>query len=276
MAPKKLKSLSFDFEKFVLGCFVLLASYSAPAETIPLKLLTLNVYQFAYGIESTRNEPRAEELVRRIRENQKDFDVIAFQEMWSNVTRAGVYQQIQALYPYRYEDDQWGALLGLGFTSGLAIYSKYPIVKHMIYTYKNYRGDEDFAKKGLLGVELNIKGKPVYVFTTHLQAGEGNSLVRFFDRNKPSTIEMSALQFLEAKEQMESFILERDAPVFWIGDFNIIAGSQAYQNDLALLDGAVDTFDAAKSNYTGTNRSMTDRIDYIFNLGKVVPGYSVI
>jgi endonuclease/exonuclease/phosphatase family metal-dependent hydrolase len=87
---------------------------------------------------------------------------------------------------------------------------------------------------------------------------------------------MLALQFLEAKEQMDAFISEKDVSVFWVGDFNIIAGSQAYLNDLALLDGAMDTFDANKSNYTGTNRSMTDRIDYIFNIGKIVTSYSVI
>jgi endonuclease/exonuclease/phosphatase family metal-dependent hydrolase len=261
----------------VLGS--LIAGLPANAKEAPeIKLLSLNTWQFPYGLVSSNNYQRASKMAEVIREKNEEYDVIALQEMWSNQTRRYFYEKIKDLYPYRSEDNQWGYLV-LGFHSGLAIYSKYPITRHVQHTFKNFRGIESFAKKGILGVELEVKQEPVFVFTTHLQAGPGGRFFQWWDQNKPPTHEISILELQEARAAMNQFIQNRCGLTLLIGDFNIDAGNEEYRNALAALDPVYDTFDESRSKYRGTswnNPSLDNRIDYIMSLDHHPDGYSVI
>lgn len=248
------------------------------SEDQKLRLLTLNTWQFPYGIVSRDNFERADNLVTIIRRKQEEFDVIAFQELWSNETRSRIYGQISDLYPYQYEDDDWGYLV-LGFHSGLALYSKYPIKRHMLHTYNNYRGIENLAKKGILGIELDIKGQSVYVFTTHLQAPEDSNIFSWWDKTKPNAGEIVVLQLNEARQHIDEFITDKTAPAFLMGDLNMPAEAPIYHKGLDALGAAYDTFDSLKSKEAGTfwiNPTTKERIDYIFTLNHPLPGFSVI
>ncbi len=244
--------------------WVLLGSslgYAGP----PFRLLTLNINQFPYGLGLKNHQERAEKLAQIIREKQDQYDVIAFQEVWSNRTRDEIYRQIQTFYPHRSEDRSWGYLV-LGFHSGLAIYSKYPIRRKMLITYRDYRGFENLAKKGLMGVEIEKNGKPVYVFTTHLQAGPGNAFFQWLDQGKPRTDQISLLQLQEAETEINRFVREKDAPIFLAGDFNITALSEEYHRALQELPAWRDTFDPNRSHYQGTSWNdfpENQRIDFI-------------
>src|SRR3954454_16322449 len=95
----------------LLPVIFIVASFwvSGLAEAQELKLLSLNVWQFPEGIESTRNIERATKLTDIIREKEQDFDVIAFQELWSNETREYIRNRIKKYYRYKFEDNQPGA-----------------------------------------------------------------------------------------------------------------------------------------------------------------------
>ncbi len=248
-------------------------------KTNPLKLLTLNLWQFPYGIESKNNNKRAHLLTDKINLKSDQFDVLTFQELWSNKTRKGIYDRIKNKYPFKAEDQSLGAY-GVAFHSGLAIYSKFPILRKVQHVFKHYRGHENFAKKGVLGVELDVNGESVYVFTTHLQAGSGGPVFeKYIDRGKPSTTEMSALQLKEAKEVIQKFIRNKDAPVLLAGDFNITAGNEEYDDALKALENARDTFNPSKSKYKATSWNDPcgkNRIDYIMALSEKVKGISEV
>ncbi len=260
------------------ACVSMGLAFSQDLRATELKLLTLNVWQFPYGIVSRDNNERADKLAELVRIHQSEFDVIAVQEMWSNWTRERMYRQISDLYPYSYEDNEWG-YLGLGFHSGLAIYSKYPVNRRLLHTYTVYRGYEDFAKKGVLGVELDVNGKAVYVFTTHLQAGAGGEFLQWLDKGKPNTTDITALQLREARRKIDKFVQDKQAPIFFLGDFNMTAGDEEYQSGLRALVSAKDTFDPSMSSYFGTswnNFPDKKRIDFILSLDQDVSGYSFI
>lgn len=246
---------------------------------VKLSLLTLNVQQFAYGIKYNDDWERALRLTDLVRAKHEEFDVLAFQELWSNVTRKFIYKKIKDLYPYRFQDNQYG-VGALGFHSGLAIYSKYPIVRMGQMTYRNARSHENFAKKGVLGVELNVQGKTAYVFNTHLQAGPGGSFFRWWDRGKPTTAEISVLQLKEARAFITQFVVQPTAPIFFIGDLNISARNESeYNSGLAALLDARDTFDPTRSKIIGTSWDSfpsDHRIDYILHLGAQAEGYSFV
>ena len=245
------------------------------------KLLSLNIQQFTPGIGSTNNCERAKRLVKIINERTDEYDVIAFQELWSNRTRRAIQKEIQKNYPYHFKDQHYGAYL-LGYHSGLSIYSKFPIKRKIQHTFTAYRGPEDFSKKGVMGVELDVNGKPVYLFTTHLQAGDGGCFFRCIDPTRPTTDEIASLQVRAIRKTMDHFIdtgTARNVPIFLIGDFNIRADDPvAFSDLLAALQDGQDTFNAKASSYQGSvwGKETSERIDYIFNLGMQVKGDSTV
>ena len=120
-----------------------------------------------------------------------------------------------------------------------------------------------------MGVELDVNGKIVYVFTTHLQGGDGGPFFQLIDRGKPSPFEISAIQLREARRVIEDFAVKKTAPIFLVGDFNITADekNEEYRNGMMALVDAKDTFNPNKSRRLGSvwDAPDTNRVDYMMS-----------
>lgn len=143
------------------------------------------------GLNFQKDDPamlppvRAKTIGQKINNHANDFDVILLQEAWDKTSRNILYNQIKNAFPYKFEDDYQSALayggLDVILGSGLAVYSKYqlqPLIgrdgktsDHILEVFVDYRGDECFANKGFIIVKIIKQGLPIYLATTHLQAG---------------------------------------------------------------------------------------------------------
>ncbi len=216
-------------------CILLTWPLHAQSESPVFSILSVNTAQLPKLVESTHQDKRIQLLADRVLQMQPS--VVVLQELWTRSATRAFTKRVQAAYPYIGLDRSWGRF-PLGLTSGLAFFSKYPIEAMYVHHFTHYRGDERFAKKGVLGIKLTVGAHPVFIFTTHLQAGGGSKLLRWLDEpgygiswlrryipGKKSCADISLLQV----EEMKSFIdkqtnLEKDY-VFLTGDFNVLARS---------------------------------------------------
>lgn len=99
-------------------------------------------------------------------------DIICFQEAMAPESRSslkkGLSEDKNALYPYN--TDSLGTHLR---SSGLMIFSKYPIIDSIFIAFDNEKkGDESLALKGVMGIKLQLTEQVfITVFNTHLEAG---------------------------------------------------------------------------------------------------------
>ena len=238
-----------------------------------ITLLTINVAQFPPPLGISNREQRAIQLAHCI--NYIDADVVVCQEMWSNHVRNIFYTLVQEKYPYMYADNSWGKFL-LGMHSGLMLISKYPIVRSGIHHFEHYRGPEHFAKKGVLGVELQVGNFCVCVFTTHLQAGSGGPLFEWWDKNELPTNIISGLEAREIRQFIDHFA--GDIPCLLAGDFNIDVNDSPpteYENCLKALQNARNTYEGDSqlgSTWNDDGKQSSERIDHIFALSDKITG----
>lgn len=259
----------------LLTIFNFLLVNSAFAQQV--KLLSLNVKQFPYGI-SKDNKNRANRLIKVIKENYDQFDVIALQELWYSDMRNYISKSLEQIYPYQLKDTDSGAWR-VGVNSGLIILSKFEIKRNTHFSYTHYRGDENLAKKGVTGVEIDVNGKTIYLFTTHLQADIDGTYLGWLDTCGHTASQIREIQFKEINEVVHSFATDPIAPTFLVGDLNTVAYSDDYKNAIGILSNSVDTFDPSHSKYSGSSWNdfpSTTRIDYIITLRSHVDGYSEI
>jgi exonuclease III len=256
---------------------------------ISLRLLTLNTEQMPFPFGKEFRTERAQLLSDIILSN-KDFDIICLQEVFWEPSRQIFINNLRYKYPYYYVDDSFGKYF-IGLNSGLAIFSKYPIVDHISHTYKDYRGVETLAKKGIIGVKLDLSGNNkfkskrslikskrsfVNVFTTHLQSGIGKEpyIFTLIDKYSPlkgsnmSSIELKESQLKELKKIVQKFCKDGEH-IIVAGDLNIDASrSKDYgilsqiMRSLRLKDTFVFTNDSMKSSVLGGKEK---RIDYVWS-----------
>lgn len=209
-----------------------------------MRVLSLNtalLSAFFGNIDIQPNvEERAPVIARTILCMDDEPDVICLQEVFDYDAIMHIKSQLNTIYPYDYIDERIPAWF-VGVDSGLAIFSKYPITQRFIYTYKYCTGDCILSKKGVMGVKVDVNGKEICVFNTHMQAGPNKSyLFKFlylFCKNqinginvrRLSTNQVRMMQLREAKTHIELFA--GDTPSIFVGDFNIDSYDQTYFKD---------------------------------------------
>ena len=245
-----------------------------------LRVLTLNIEQMPFPLGSGSRNKRARILSDIILSND-DFDVICFQELFRRSARKILIKQLKNVYPYYCIDDSYGKYL-IGVNSGLGIFSRFPIVDNILHTFKNYRGVENFAKKGVMGTRIDISSLDteipfdIYVFTTHIQSGIGNEpcICGIFNKisgspgSDMSSVELKKSQMEEVADTIENFC-ERRENVILAGDLNIVAQNNndyAFLKDIMNSVGLSDTFDSNQSSLQSTViGEQNRRIDYIWS-----------
>lgn len=155
------------------------------------------------------------------------FDVIVAQEAWDKDCRTAFYNEVKDLYPYMVADEYQSVLAKVGLDvllgSGLAIYSRHALrpiktrdgktQNYMYEPFFDYRGDECFAHKGFLLVKILVgpdKDIPVYIATTHLQAGASDVDRRYLQgASRKSTRDVAKDEMNQIKSAIE-FIMMND------------------------------------------------------------------
>lgn len=152
---------------------------------------------------------------------------------------------------------------GKNIESGLAIFSKYPIIN---------KGNLDFSNtyNNAIYADINIKGKKIRVYTIHLEslgiASDINSEIEMIDENKYRKVFKKVQKaFIDQQEQAESILQHRDnleIPVIICGDMNNSAFSYAYNT---IRGGLNDAFVEAGKGFGKSYdfKLFPFRIDYI-------------
>ncbi len=175
----------------------------------------------------------------------RDHDVVVFQELMDNSASDILMNKLQD-YPYRTpvvgrSKAGWDDTLGdySIFTpedGGVAIVSRWPILRRIQYIYDDACGTDALSQKGFAYAKLSVNGSAVHVLGTHLQA----------DDSLCSDGEAAGIRTSQLKE-MRSFVdrlaIPADEPVLFAGDLNINRESPEYRGMLSALDAATPSFD---------------------------------
>ncbi|RYY10512.1 MAG: endonuclease/exonuclease/phosphatase, partial [Chitinophagaceae bacterium] len=160
------------------------------------------------------------------------------------------------------------------YSMGVAIFSKHPIIDSFRIRYKGHISS--MSAESLLAADISVKGKPVRIFTTHLQSnriGQEEYVhvsSRRADRDSVLIASKSIAKKLRAayrfrSEQADKVAAAMDAsphPEIVAGDFNDIPNSYTY---FRVRKNRVDAFHEKGWGLgrTFSHISPTLRIDYI-------------
>ena len=149
---------------FILGMAVMMHPLLAQDS---LKILTWNIQMLPSFAKSNGKIKRAKAIVNQL--NQRDYELIIFQELFHKHSRRIVTNGLSDLYPHHTQILNKKPL-SLKANGGVMIFSKYPIRQVHQIRFKDRTGFDRLARKGAVLAEVDVKGKFVQVIGTHLQA----------------------------------------------------------------------------------------------------------
>lgn len=204
-----------------------------------LKILSYNIRQH----NLSKSKKRAKALVERL--NAEPLcDVICLQEVFDESARKILRKGLQNNFPFQKpksgtEIPDWIPILGwFDEDSGLFFASRYPFNESdgkIMHAFERFsdpgRQTTDFiSKKGIFTASLDVNGKDILVFNTHLQSGEFPAIRENQLRQIQSCITRKSLKWSEIREEPGAF--HGDFSVIIVGDFNIdeTLRSEEYKN----------------------------------------------
>ena len=208
----------------------------------------------------------------------QNADILCFQEFFEPKKMKGTSSNIfyichEMNFPYYYFSPDYTRMDGL-YEFGVAIFSKYPIMDSLRIKYNETEPRR--APESLIAADLNINGKPVRIFTTHLQSVLFHSkdfrnveIIKNVDDSvleaSKSVIKKLRTAYSRRRIQAEMVRDQLDKspnPVIICGDFNDVPNSYTYFHIKGSLQDAFirKGFGIGR---TYVNISPTLRIDYI-------------
>jgi endonuclease/exonuclease/phosphatase family metal-dependent hydrolase len=205
-------------------------------------------------------------------------DILCFQEFFEPKKVKGLSSNISFIthelnYPYYYFSADYTRFDGL-YEFGVAIFSRFPIMDSLKIKYGV--SDPKKSPESLLAADLDIHGKSVRIFTTHLQSvlfhGKDFRNVEIVKNVDDSVLEASMslikkLRIAYERRRLQAELVRDQLdkspnPAIICGDFNDVPNSYTYFHIKGSLD---DAF--IKKGFgigrTYVNISRTLRIDYI-------------
>ncbi|WP_406301928.1 sphingomyelin phosphodiesterase [Streptomyces sp. NBC_00885] len=260
------------------------AASAAEAATPPLKVLTYNTFLFSKTLYPNWGQDHRAAAIPATSFFQGK-DVVVVQEAFDNSSSDALKQKAAAQYPYQTpvmgrSKDGWDATGGSYSATtpedgGVAILSKWPIVRKEQYVYKDACGADWWSNKGFVYVVLNVNGTKVHVVGTHAQSTDPGC-------DAGEAAQMRSLQF----RAIDAFLNGKNIPaseqVLVAGDFNVDSRTPEYNTMLtdAGLTGAdtrtghpysFDTEQNSIANYRYPDDPRED-LDYVLHrAGHVKP-----
>ncbi|MFF0390574.1 sphingomyelin phosphodiesterase [Kitasatospora sp. NPDC004615] len=208
---------------------------AARAESVPLTVAPLNVLTYNTFLMSTNLYPNWGQAYRAQAIAGADFfqghDVVVLQEAFDNATSDALVSKASAAYPYHTpvvgrSTSGWDATSGSYSSTtpedgGVALLSKWPILRKEQYVFKDACGSDWWSNKGFVYAQINVNGQRTHVVGTHLQSTDsGCSSGQAADIRGKQLRAMKA--FLDAKQ------IPASEPIVVAGDLNIDSHGSEY------------------------------------------------
>jgi endonuclease/exonuclease/phosphatase family metal-dependent hydrolase len=147
-----------------------------------------------------------------------DGDIVCLQEAFNEEAVLKTAQNLGA-YPYKV---MLAGQRTLGLSSGLCLFSKFPLENVTFWKHEARGGIEVYANKGLIGATVRLPGNRIaYVFNTHLSGGMPQGAERSADQ-------IRSLQIAEIRAHIREYIAAHPpgngvevVGTFVAGDYNI-------------------------------------------------------
>jgi sphingomyelin phosphodiesterase len=218
---------------------------AAPAAGTPdLRVLTYNAFLFSKSMYPNWGQDHRAAAIPAAPFFQGN-DVVVLQEAFDNSSSEALLQNAAGQYPYRTpvmgrSKDGWDATGGSYSSTtpedgGVAVLSKWPIVRKEQYVYKDACGADWWSNKGFVYAVLDVNGVLVHVVGTHAQSTDPGC-------DAGEAARMRSRQF----RAMDAFLDAKNIPaseqVVVAGDFNVDSRTPEYASMLA--DGGLVGADA--------------------------------
>lgn len=208
---------------------------SAAAGTPSLRVLTYNTFLMSTNLYPNWGQAhRAAEIPKTafFRGN----DVVVLQEAFDNASSDSLTANASAQYPFHTpvvgrSRSGWDATSGSYSATtpedgGVAVLSKWPIVRQEQHIYKDACGSDWWSNKGFAYAELNVNGTRVHIVGTHTQSTDPGC-------GAGEAAEIRGRQF----RQIDAFLDAKNIPaseqVIVAGDLNVDSHSPEYASLLA-------------------------------------------
>ena len=188
---------------FLGGVLVLASTFCQGQDS--LKILSWNIQMLPRGINHNGKAKRAKIIAEQLKKSP--YDVVVFQELFYRRSRRIITKKLQSEFPA-----QTNVLnkksIALKTNGGVMIFSRHPIKDVKEIRFKVCSGPDRLSRKGAMLAVIEVKGKPIHVIGTHLQA---------FGMQETMYSQYQQLydELLKPNEQ-------RGIPQFICGDFNTI------------------------------------------------------
>lgn len=202
--------ITFSF----LFLFLSSSSQATYVELLPsaeISVVSYNTFLLPRFAKKNDQKARARQIGRWLK--QQDFDVVALQEVFRTKYYKMIKRELKSKYPY-----DTGRPLRRWYkpiSSGLVIFSKYPLSELQFYHFGKMKHADKFSSKGVLGASVQIDPfTKVKILNTHLQAYAEHFQIR-----------EGQLKYIESiiKKQQE-----KHKHIIISGDFNIHERSREY------------------------------------------------
>ncbi|MEW2086163.1 sphingomyelin phosphodiesterase [Streptomyces sp. NPDC005283] len=212
---------------------------AAPAEATPsLKVLTYNTFLFSKTLYPNWGQDHRAAAIPATTFFQGK-DVVVVQEAFDNSSSDALKQKAAAQYPYQTpvmgrSRDGWDATGGSYSAAtpedgGVAVLSKWPVVRKEQYVYKDACGADWWSNKGFVYVVLNVNGTKVHVVGTHTQSTDPGCAAG-------AAAQMRSRQFKAIDAFLDAKNIPASEQVLVAGDFNVDSRTPEYATMLADAD----------------------------------------
>ncbi|MEU4492459.1 sphingomyelin phosphodiesterase [Streptomyces sp. NPDC023998] len=211
------------------------ASATPEAATPSLKVLTYNTFLFSKTLYPNWGQDHRAATIPATSFFQGN-DVVVVQEAFDNSSSDALKQKAAAQYPYQTpvmgrSKDGWDATGGSYSATtpedgGVALLSKWPILRKEQYVYKDACGADWWSNKGFVYAVLNVNGARVHMVGTHAQSTDPGC-------GAGEAAQMRSRQFKAIDAFLDAKNIPASEQVLVAGDFNVDSRTPEYATMLA-------------------------------------------
>ncbi|WP_405804645.1 sphingomyelin phosphodiesterase [Streptomyces sp. NBC_00210] len=211
------------------------ASATPEAATPSLKVLTYNTFLFSKTLYPNWGQDHRAATIPATSFFQGN-DVVVVQEAFDNSSSDALKQKAAAQYPYQTpvmgrSKDGWDATGGSYSATtpedgGVALLSKWPILRKEQYVYKDACGADWWSNKGFVYAVLNVNGAKVHMVGTHAQSTDPGC-------GAGEAAQMRSRQFKAIDAFLDAKNIPASEQVLVAGDFNVDSRTPEYATMLA-------------------------------------------
>ncbi|NOT76540.1 MAG: sphingomyelin phosphodiesterase [Cyclobacteriaceae bacterium] len=202
-------------------------------------------------IKSNSKVIRARAIVEQL--NQRNYDVIVFQEMFQKRSRRIITKGLAKKYPH-HTPVLNKKFIGLKTNGGVMLFSKYPIRDYHQIRFSSRSGIDKMSRKGAMMAEIDVNGKIIQVVGTHLQAFGAQNIM--YD------------QYMQLASELLDPHTKEGIPQLICGDLNTIKSlppqlpadiSQSFVDRLPRYSTMLEKFKAIDGDLEGEQQYTMDR-----------------